>query len=179
MLNLLPDDMRGFHRKRMLNSAAFVWGVIALVLLGVGLLTLVPAYSYTLVRSKKDPEQVKTERRTHELAEEMQRELEDDATVAMYVERFFDAKTFAQLYDAFTEKAKRHPAVTIEDMSFARGEKMNTLTVRGRTELRENLVAFVRDVESDDTFQNVSLPIGDLAGREGIFSFTLTVQTTL
>ncbi len=84
--------MRAFHRKRMLNSAAFVWGIIALVLLGIGLLTLVPAYSYTLVRSKKDPEQVKTEQKTHELAEAMQVELEDDAVVAKYIKAFSGTK---------------------------------------------------------------------------------------
>lgn len=179
MLNLLPEDMRAFHRKRTLNSAAFVWGVVALVLLGIGLLTLVPAYSYTLVRSKKDPEQIKGERKTHELAEQMQTELENDAVTGRYIGAFYKAKQFTSLYTAFAAVAARHPSVTTDDMTFARGEKANTLTVRGRTQLREDLVAFVRDLESDATFQSVSLPIGDLAGREGVFLFTLTLQTAL
>lgn len=171
--------MRAFHRKRMLNSAAFVWGIIALVLLGIGLLTLVPAYSYTLVRSKKDPEQVKTEQKTHELAEAMQVELEDDAVVAKYIKAFSGTKSFSELHDVMSATSARHPQISIEDITFARGDKTNTLSVRGRTELRENLVAFVRDLEAQELFQSVTLPIGDLAGREGIFVFTLTLQTAL
>ncbi len=73
----------------------------------------------------------------------------------------------------------RHPQISIEDITFARGDKTNTISVRGRTELRENLVAFVRDLEAQELFQSVTLPIGDLAGREGIFVFTLTLQTAL
>lgn len=150
-----------------------------LLLLMVGLLTLVPAYSYTLVRNKKDPDQIKSEQKTHELAEEIQRQLEDDATVAQYVDRFFKSKKFTDIYDAFFEKVQQHPAINVEQVTFARGDKSNTVTVRGRTESRETLVAFVRDVESSTYFKEVSLPIGDLAGREDIFQFTLTLQTAL
>ena len=179
MLNLLPEDMRGFHKKRMLNSASLVWGVGVLLLLVIGLLTLVPAYSYTLVRNKKDTEQIKSEQKTHELAEEMQLQLEDDTKVALYVEGFFKSKKFTNLYDAFYEKVQQHPEVAVEQITFARGDKSNTLTVRGRTETREKLVAFVRDVESSELFHDVSLPIGELAGREDVFQFTLTLQTSL
>lgn len=179
MLNLLPEDMRGFHRKRVLNSAAFVWGVASVLLLIIGLLTLIPAYSFTMIRVAKDPEQVKTEQKTHELAEEMQVELEDDAVVAQYVQKFTKSKTFSDVYSALDAVLILHPAIRIDDITFARGEASNTLAIRGRTETREHLVSFVRAMESVPLFESVVLPIGDLAGREGVFVFTVTIQIPL
>lgn len=180
MLNLLPEDMRGFHRKRLLNSAAFVWGVASILLLVIGLLTLAPAYSFTMIDSnKKDPEQAKTERKTRELADAMRLDLEDDSVASEYVRKFYTTKTFTSLYDVLAQVELKHPSVKVEDISFARGDKLNTITIHGKTATREHLVAFVRDIEAVEQFQNVTLPIGDLAGLEGVFAFTLTIQTAL
>jgi multidrug efflux pump subunit AcrB len=176
MLNLLPEDIRNHHKRRVVSRAIFVWGLGALFLLLSGLMSLVPAYSYTKVTSSLDTEEAKTQQKTNERSEMMQEDLQNDMKIAQHIEGYYLKTGFTAFQRLLEEKLKQHSSIAYEDMTFNRSEKGNAITIRGSATQRELLIAFVKDLQAQPEFASASVPISDLAGREGLFKFTLSIQ---
>jgi hypothetical protein len=177
MVNLLPEDLRGVHRKRVVSRAFLVWGGAAVLLLFIGLLVLIPAYAYVHIRASKNTDQIKSEQKTHEKSEAMQEVLANDDLKVRSLQALLEQQLFSEVYAQLTDALANHPEAEITDVSFLRGSTTALVTIRGMTRKRESLVQLVRALERDKHFQSTTLPISDLAGRDGAFPFTITLQT--
>jgi hypothetical protein len=175
MLNLLPNDIRTEHRSRVFNRAAFVWGLCALFLLLSGLMSLIPAYSHTGTSQKTISDENKEQQKTNTRGELVQEELKDYMNMTRHIDTHFSKTTFARFHTILAEKIQKHTSIAYEDISFTRSDKGITVGLRGTATNRALLINFVRDLQAVPEFTSVVLPIGDLAERDGMFKFTLTI----
>jgi hypothetical protein len=95
-----------------------------------------------------------------------------------------DIKNFSQpntVYSQILESINEHlvnensatsSAVTINELSLVEGSKNITAILNGRSQNRESLVDFVDSLRSDSNFENINLPISDLA-KDSNLNFTI------
>jgi hypothetical protein len=176
MLNLLPEDVRGEHRKRVYKRATFVWGIASFFVCLIGFALLIPAYSYTTVRIKKSEDEIQSERKSHEASEAMQAQLGEYKIMSRHIQRQYAGKSISEYFGALDAVLSRHSTSTFDEFSFNRDKAGMKITVNGSAPSREDLITLVRAFEADPLFEKATIPISDLTGRLGVFKFTLTLE---
>ncbi len=175
MLSFLPE----VTKKEIIMAYRFRVGVVASILLSVvvlfALAMLMPAYHLILVeeeivqaREKQLSESVVAKQ--IEAAEKLFSRVSEQAVL---LSGFEQASVASDMISRIT--GLRGGDVAVESIRFEPGDEHNTLILRGVAVYRDALLVFKERLVALDDFNEVVLPIKDLA-RDRDLEFTITIQ---
>jgi len=69
--------------------------------------------------------------------------------------------------------ADKPAGVKIDSFSYSKNNEKTAVVISGKSSVRESLISFAKKLEAQETFENVNLPVSDLA-RERNLDFSIT-----
>lgn len=175
MANILPDNLRRLNKRRyVIRLSTVVFYGLAFVLV-VCTALIVPSYfllneeakALTAERVRMETDVVDTDFRVLPLGEITERAKE----LTLGVDRFSPTSHIQTIVGTLPQ------GVSLNSISFEKGESMYTFTISGMADTREALVAFRDALDGLTRFSGVDLPVTQLARRTDLeFSLTANIQ---
>jgi hypothetical protein len=175
--NLLqPEQRKGLVREYYARVAA-VGAIVLSVALLIGMLALIPAYSYSRTMLEVQavvPAQTSTSTATSSPDGAARTALREGTMLVTRLEQHLRDDTFTSYLTSAL--ADRPPGVAVSGFAYDQAE--HSLTVEGVAQDRDAFLTYAHNLESDTRFVGVPHPIEDLAKRTDLpFRLTFTVQS--
>ena len=178
MINLLPPEERGRIKKEYRLRVIAVYTFFIGSAIFVGFILLLPAYFLTNV-VVHDAEREAT---VLENSSESTKREEINAKLLLTKERLraiAEGDIRTELYEVVQKvAAHRTKAITIRSFSYTRGlteEQPSSLLISGVADTRDDLLSFTQELQDDDFFEEVVLPVSSLAKDQDI-KFDLDIK---
>jgi len=185
MINLLPINEKKSAHKIYIVRVSITFLVFLLVSIFAGVVFLFPSILLIRVKGNSATELVSIARETISRSEGgtvagIARKVNEKLTLLVSEEErhFLLSPVFKKVLNTKTQKLK------ITGLFYKQGPnndlREEKIIVRGRSVRREELLSFVKALQTEPLFVNVDLPISDLVESEDIpFSITITFSPEL
>ena len=178
MINLLPvGEKKKIHRDYVFRLLTVVLGVVSLSAV-IGIVTLFPSYFISDFQKRAAIEEVERTRKTSgESDKENIASLLKEAQLKLKILSSERKKVFLRtVFD--TAIGYKPNTVVLTGMVYQEGsEGKLTFIINGVADNREDLLVFSQNLKRDALFDNVELPVSNLAKDRNI-NFTLTISGT-
>ncbi len=173
MVNLLTPEFRVRSQKAFWSRVGILWALFVIILTLIGLLTLLPAYEATRTTASQQSDD--TSRRALGRAESIEVELGNAKRLVDVLNEHIKGSML--IPQAVLVKNIVHAfsgAITVTELSIVRlPDGYHSVKMTGQAKHREMLVALTKKLEEENAIDDVHLPLADLAGRQGVYPFSL------